>query len=36
MTNLAIEMNVEGGNFSAGSAAGFNYFIVGPRVLLRF
>ena len=36
MTNLAIKMNVEGGNFSAGSASGFNYFIVGPRVLFRF
>jgi len=36
MTNLAIEMNVEGGNFSAGSTSGFNYFIVGPRVLFRF
>ena len=36
MANLAIEANVEGGNFSAGSAAGFNYFIVGPRILYRF
>jgi len=36
MTNLAIEVNVEGGNFSAGSASGFSYFIVGPRVLFRF
>jgi tetratricopeptide (TPR) repeat protein len=36
MTNLAIEVNVEGGNFSAGSAAGFNYFIIGPRLLYRF
>jgi hypothetical protein len=36
LANLAIEVNVEGGNFSAGSAAGFNYFIVGPRVLYRF
>jgi len=36
LPNLAIEVNVEGGNFSAGSAAGFNYFIVGPRVLYRF
>jgi tetratricopeptide (TPR) repeat protein len=36
MTNLAIEVNVEGGNFAAGSTAGFNYFIVGPRVLYRF
>jgi len=36
LTNLAIEVNVEGGNFAAGSTAGFNYFIVGPRVLYRF
>src|SRR5258706_1295372 len=36
LTNLAIEVNVEGGNFAAGSAAGFNYFIIGPRVLYRF
>lgn len=34
--NLAIEVNVEGGNFAAGSTAGFNYFIIGPRVLYRF
>jgi len=36
MNNLAIEVNVEGGNFAAGSTAGFNYFIIGPRVLYRF
>jgi hypothetical protein len=36
LTNLAIEVNVEGGNFAAGSVAGFNYFIIGPRVLYRF
>ena len=36
LANLSIEVNVEGGNFSAGSAAGFNYFTVGPRVLYRF
>jgi tetratricopeptide (TPR) repeat protein len=36
ITNLAIEVNVEGGNFAAGSTAGFNYFIIGPRVLYRF
>ena len=36
LPNLAIEVNVEGGNFAAGSAAGFTYFIVGPRVLYRF
>jgi tetratricopeptide (TPR) repeat protein len=35
--NLAIEANVEGGTFSAGSASGgFSYFIVGPRILYRF
>lgn len=33
---LSLEVNVEGGNFAAGSTSGFNYFIVGPRVLLRF
>jgi tetratricopeptide (TPR) repeat protein len=36
IANLAVEVNVEGGNFAAGSTAGFNYFIVGPRVLYRF
>ena len=35
-TNLAIEVNVEGGNFAAGSASGFNYFIIGPRFSYRF
>ena len=34
--NLAVEVNVEGGNFAAGSASGFTYFIVGPRILFRF
>jgi tetratricopeptide (TPR) repeat protein len=34
--NLAIEVNVEGGNFAAGTASGFSYFIVGPRLVLRF
>jgi tetratricopeptide (TPR) repeat protein len=34
--NLAVEVNAEGGNFAAGSAAGFTYFIVGPRLLFRF
>jgi tetratricopeptide (TPR) repeat protein len=34
--NLAIEVNVEGGNFAAGSASGFNYFIVGPRIVYKF
>ena len=35
-TNLAVEVNVEGGQFSAGSASGFNYFIIGPRLRYRF
>ena len=34
--NLAIELNTEGGNFSAGSTSGFSYFIIGPRVLFKF
>jgi tetratricopeptide (TPR) repeat protein len=34
--HLAVEVNVEGGQFSAGSASGFNYFIVGPRIVYRF
>ena len=36
VSNLAIEVNVEGGNFAAGSTSGFNYFIIGPRILFRF
>src|SRR6266550_3225999 len=36
VTNLAVELNVEGGNFAAGSASGFSYFIIGPRILYRF
>lgn len=36
IANLAIEVNAEGGNFAAGSTAGFNYFIVGPRIVYRF
>lgn len=36
LVNLAIGVNAEGGNFSAGSTAGFNYFIMGPRLLYRF
>ena len=35
-TRLAIEVNVEGGQFSAGSASGFNYFNIGPRVIYKF
>lgn len=34
--NLTLEVNAEGGTFAAGSASGFNYFIVGPRILFRF
>ena len=33
---LAIEFNAEGGTFAAGSASGFNYFVIGPRLLFRF
>jgi tetratricopeptide (TPR) repeat protein len=36
ITNLAVELNVEGGNFAAGTASGFSYFIIGPRILYRF
>jgi thioredoxin-like negative regulator of GroEL len=36
LPNLALEVNAEGGNFAAGSAAGFTYFIIGPRLLYRF
>jgi thioredoxin-like negative regulator of GroEL len=34
--NLAIELNTEGGNFSAGTTSGFGYFIIGPRILYKF
>jgi len=27
---------VEGGDFAAASAAGFNYFLIGPRIVCRF
>jgi hypothetical protein len=36
LSNLAVELNVEGGNFAAGTASGFSYFIIGPRILFRF
>jgi tetratricopeptide (TPR) repeat protein len=36
ISNLAVELNVEGGNFAAGSTSGFSYFIIGPRILFRF
>ena len=36
LPNLAIEVNAEGGNFAAGTASGFTYFIIGPRLLYRF
>jgi len=35
-TNLAIEVNAEGGNFAAGSVSGFSYLIIGPRLSYRF
>jgi len=35
-SNLAIELNAEGGNFAAGSTSGFNYFIIGPRISYKF
>lgn len=35
-TNLAIEVNAEGGNFAAASVSGFSYFIIGPRLSYRF
>ena len=34
--NLAVEVNAEGGNFAAGATSGFNYFIIGPRIMYRF
>jgi hypothetical protein len=33
-TNLAIEVNAEGGNFAAGSVSGFSYFIHRASALL--
>ena len=36
LENLSLEINVEGGNFAAGSASGFSYFNAGPRVVYRF
>ncbi len=33
---IFLEVNIEGGNFAAGTAAGFSYLTVGPRVLVRF
>jgi tetratricopeptide (TPR) repeat protein len=36
ISTLAIEFNAEGGTFAAGSASGFNYFVIGPRLLFRF
>ena len=34
--SLVVEVNAEGGNFAAGSTSGFNYFIIGPRIIYRF
>ena len=36
LPNLSFEINIEGGNFAAGSTSGFNYINVGPRMLWRF
>jgi thioredoxin-like negative regulator of GroEL len=34
--HLTIEVYGEGGNLASGSAAGFTYFMVGPRIIFRF
>jgi tetratricopeptide (TPR) repeat protein len=34
--DITLEFNVEGGNFAAGTASGFSYVTLGPRVLVRF
>jgi hypothetical protein len=34
--SLAVELSVEGGDFAAASTAGFNYFLIGPRIVYRF
>jgi len=36
ITNVSIELNLEGGNFAAGTTSGFSYFTIGPRLLYRF
>lgn len=36
LPNLLLEVNAEGGNFSAGATSGFNYFIIGPRIIYKF
>lgn len=36
LPGLAIEVNAEGGNFAAGATSGFNYFIIGPRLIYKF
>jgi thioredoxin-like negative regulator of GroEL len=36
ITNVSIELNLEGGNFAAGTTSGFSYFTTGPRLLYRF
>lgn len=36
LAGLAIEVNAEGGNFAAGATSGFNYFIIGPRIIYKF
>jgi thioredoxin-like negative regulator of GroEL len=36
LARLVIEVNAEGGNFAAGATSGFNYFIIGPRLIYKF
>jgi hypothetical protein len=33
---VALEFNAEGGTFAAGTTSGFRYFVIGPRLLIRF
>ena len=35
-TNISLEANGEGGNYAVGTAAGFNYFLVGLRLRVAF
>jgi hypothetical protein len=34
--NIAVEFNAEGGNYALGTAAGFNYYLVGFRLQIFF
>jgi hypothetical protein len=36
LPGLAMEVNAEGGNFAAGATSGFDYFIIGPRLIYKF